>query len=168
MANLVADCPSCRRQLRVPDDLLGKLVKCPSCGTTFTAGGAAPTASVRPADPPPAAPPPGPEGPAGRYGGVTDFGDPDVFRRDFVPHRGGVVLAMGILSIVCCGVIFGPIAWVMANNDLPQIRAGRMDPAGEGLTNAGKVCGIIGVIKAALEVVCLGFSGIASFLDQMK
>jgi predicted Zn finger-like uncharacterized protein len=30
-------CPSCDRLLRVPDDLLGRLVKCPSCGDTFTA-----------------------------------------------------------------------------------------------------------------------------------
>src|SRR5260370_7054686 len=30
-------CPSCQRELRVPDQLLGKLVKCPACSTTFTA-----------------------------------------------------------------------------------------------------------------------------------
>lgn len=30
-------CPTCRRPLRVPDTLLGQLVKCPSCEQTFTA-----------------------------------------------------------------------------------------------------------------------------------
>jgi hypothetical protein len=30
-------CPSCERQLRVPDKLLGKMVKCPSCQARFTA-----------------------------------------------------------------------------------------------------------------------------------
>jgi hypothetical protein len=30
-------CPSCNRELRVPDQLLGKLVKCPACSTTFAA-----------------------------------------------------------------------------------------------------------------------------------
>src|SRR5947209_679294 len=36
MSNTIS-CPSCQRTLRVPDDLLGGLVKCPRCGQTFTA-----------------------------------------------------------------------------------------------------------------------------------
>lgn len=63
------------------------------------------------------------------------------------PHRGGVVLALGILGIVVC-FICGIIAWVMGNNDLRDMAAGRMDPAGRGLTQAGKICGIISVILA--------------------
>jgi hypothetical protein len=61
------------------------------------------------------------------------------------PHRGGVVLALGILGIVVC-FICGIIAWVMGNNDLREMAAGTMDPAGRGLTQAGKICGMIGVI----------------------
>jgi len=61
------------------------------------------------------------------------------------PHRGGVVLALGILGIVVC-FICGIIAWVMGNNDLRDMAAGTMDPAGRGLTQAGKICGMIGVI----------------------
>jgi predicted Zn finger-like uncharacterized protein len=34
---VIINCPSCARQLRVPESLLGKRVKCPSCETTFTA-----------------------------------------------------------------------------------------------------------------------------------
>jgi predicted Zn finger-like uncharacterized protein len=34
---IVIQCPSCERSLRVPDNLLGRNVKCPSCSTTFTA-----------------------------------------------------------------------------------------------------------------------------------
>jgi hypothetical protein len=30
-------CPSCRRALRVPENLQGQPVRCPACGTTFTA-----------------------------------------------------------------------------------------------------------------------------------
>lgn len=60
------------------------------------------------------------------------------------PHRGGTVLTLGILGIVPC-FICGIIAWVMANADLREIDAGQMDPAGRGMTQAGKVCGIVGV-----------------------
>ncbi|HZT82466.1 MAG TPA: MJ0042-type zinc finger domain-containing protein [Gemmataceae bacterium] len=49
----VISCPKCERKLRVPDDLLGTDVKCPTCGETFTApttNGTAPP----PDEPPPA------------------------------------------------------------------------------------------------------------------
>jgi len=60
------------------------------------------------------------------------------------PHRGAVVLVLGILGIVVC-FICGIIAWVMANRDLAEMTAGQMDPAGRGMTTAGKICGIVGV-----------------------
>jgi predicted Zn finger-like uncharacterized protein len=34
---IVIRCPECQRRLRVPDDLLGKAVKCPTCKATFQA-----------------------------------------------------------------------------------------------------------------------------------
>lgn len=67
------------------------------------------------------------------------------------PHRGTLILVLGILGLVCC-FICGIIAWVMGNNDLRDIDAGRMDPSGRGLTQAGKICGIISV---ALQIVGL-------------
>jgi predicted Zn finger-like uncharacterized protein len=51
----LTSCPSCSKQLKVPDELLGRQVKCPQCGTTFTA-----TAAVTPGGPPP---PPSPQHP---------------------------------------------------------------------------------------------------------
>ena len=61
------------------------------------------------------------------------------------PHRGVVVLVLGILGIVVC-FICGIFAWVMGKNDLREMDAGTMDPAGRGMTKAGKICGMIGVI----------------------
>ena len=61
------------------------------------------------------------------------------------PHRGTLILVFGILGLVCC-FIFGIIAWVMGNGDLREMDTGRMDPTGRGLTQAGKICGIISVI----------------------
>jgi uncharacterized membrane protein YidH (DUF202 family) len=67
------------------------------------------------------------------------------------PHRGAVVLVLGILGIVVC-FICGIIAWVMGNGDLREMNAGIMDPSGRGLTQAGKICGMISVI---LTIVAL-------------
>jgi len=68
------------------------------------------------------------------------------------PHRGVVVLVLGILGIVVC-FICGIIAWVMGNNDLREMNAGLMDPSGRGMTRAGKICGIVGVV---INIVVLG------------
>jgi predicted Zn finger-like uncharacterized protein len=163
----VIQCPQCQRQLRVPEELRGKAVKCPSCSHTFTAplAGAADTPAVPP-------PPPGqhdaeepprpstrrPRPPQEDYGEEpgADYDDEPWIRRrlDAVPHRGGLILTLGILSLVCCGIICGPIAWVMGNNDMREIRAGRMDPEGEGLTNAGRICGIVGTCLGIVGLIC--------------
>ena len=68
------------------------------------------------------------------------------------PHRGVLILVLGILGIVCC-FICGIVAWVMGNNDLQAMAAGRMDREGQGLTQAGKICGMIGVILAIIALV---------------
>jgi hypothetical protein len=70
------------------------------------------------------------------------------------PHRGVMILVFGILGILCC-FIFGIVAWAMGNGDLREMDAGRMDPAGRGLTQAGKICGIVSVV---LTIVGLAIS----------
>ena len=61
------------------------------------------------------------------------------------PHRGGMLLAFGILGIAVCAV-FSPVAWWMSRTDMKAIREGRMDRRGEGLTQAGLILGIIGTV----------------------
>jgi hypothetical protein len=61
------------------------------------------------------------------------------------PHRGTLILVLGILSLVVCGPL-GIAAWVMGSGDMKEMDAGTMDPAGRGTTQAGKICGIIGTI----------------------
>ncbi len=68
------------------------------------------------------------------------------------PHRGTMILVLGILGIVLC-VVCGIIAWVMGSNDLKAMAAGQMDPSGEGLTRAGRICGIISVVLNLIVVV---------------
>jgi hypothetical protein len=92
---------------------------------------------------------------------------PSVHR--LAPHRGTAILVLGILSLVisCGGIgwILGIIAWVMGNSDLREMDAGRMDPSGRGIAQAGKVCGMVSVIMALVGVaiwvllVVLGVAG---------
>ncbi|MCW5551728.1 MAG: DUF4190 domain-containing protein [Verrucomicrobiae bacterium] len=71
------------------------------------------------------------------------------------PHRGTLILVLGILSLVICGFLGIP-AWIMGKNDLLEMDAGQMDPAGRSLTNAGRICGIIGCVLLVLGVVIAG------------
>ena len=84
------------------------------------------------------------------------------------PHRGGIILTLGILGIICC-FICGIIAWIMGSNDLREMAAGRMDPSGQGLTQAGKICGMVSVILQIVGFVIgllFMFLGIATTVAQ--
>src|SRR5262245_58674071 len=113
----IVQCPQCSRSLRVPDDLLGKKVKCPTCNGMFVAelGGAAPKSAPDSESPPRPKPPPRRR--RDEEDGEDDgpLGPPRGPRRDTVPHRGTVVLILGILSIALVnfgvGLILGPVAW---------------------------------------------------------
>jgi len=67
------------------------------------------------------------------------------------PHRGGAILALGIIGICLTCLITGIIAWVMGKNDLAEMSAGRMDREGYSLTQAGMICGIIGTFLGILS-----------------
>ncbi|MHC4212921.1 MAG: DUF4190 domain-containing protein [Planctomycetota bacterium] len=79
------------------------------------------------------------------------------------PHRGTLILVLGILGLVCC-FICGIIAWVLGSGDLKEMDAGTMDESGRGLTQAGKICGMIGVILwiIGLCISLLGVLGVIS------
>jgi hypothetical protein len=152
----IISCPSCHRKLQVPENLIGQDVQCPTCGATFVGavGGSvpspAPAVQSQPGRPAPAPPPRGGYDDRRPYRDDYDDRQGPPYgrgpRRDLLPHRGSAVLTLGILSLVTCviGIILGIIAWVMGQSDLQEMRAGRMDPEGEGMTNAGRICGIIG------------------------
>ncbi len=84
------------------------------------------------------------------------------------PHRGVVILVLGILGLVCC-FILGIIAWVMGSGDLREMDAGRMDPSGRGLTLAGKICGIVSVALTIVGIVVwllIGAAGLTAGLTS--
>ena len=79
------------------------------------------------------------------------------------PHRGTLVLVLGILGLVVCGPL-GIAAWIMGNGDLKEMDAGAMDPSGRSTTNAGRICGIIATILLAITiVVCILVFGLGLF-----
>jgi hypothetical protein len=83
------------------------------------------------------------------------------------PHRGVLILVFGILGLVLC-FPFGIAAWIMGNGDLNKMRSGTMDPEGEGMTQAGRICGIVATILNLLGLLVfflmLAFGAFASLM----
>lgn len=82
--------------------------------------------------------------------------------QDLAPHRGQMIMILGIISLFMAGLVLGPIAWIMGRNDLREMDEGRMDGSGRDNTNTGRVCGMIATILhgSSLAVAlfcCLGY-----------
>jgi hypothetical protein len=91
--------------------------------------------------PPPPAPPAGPPSPSSQA--IT-------------------ALVLGILGLVCCPIL-GPIAWYLSLGEARAIREGRSPRAGESLTLAAKILGILGTVFLALSVLWIfGFGGMVA------
>ena len=58
------------------------------------------------------------------------------------------ILVLGILSLVVCQIL-GPIAWVMGNNELAGIDAGRRPPQNRGTAQAGRAAERIAPLSPA-------------------
>ena len=54
-----------------------------------------------------------------------------------------MILVFGILGWVFTCPIFSVMAWVMGASDLREMRSGRMDTRGMGVTQAGHILGLI-------------------------
>ena len=157
-------CLSCGRQLRVPDNLIGQMVKCPGCEKTFLASVEGPPPSpgqdaFREEDTSPVRPRrdegalPTPQKPARRDD--EDFDDvPSKRRRDLAPHRGTMILLLGVFSWVTGCFFLGIAAWFMGSADLKEMRAGRMDREGESATNIGRIFGLISTILSLIGYLC--------------
>jgi phage FluMu protein Com len=176
-------CPHCDKLLKTADDKAGVSATCPGCGEPVVVPSAAESSALveqsfssqasRPANAGSAPASPDAAAEAADAGTTRDcpmcgerikaaatrcrFCGEDLknrgsYRGALAPHRGGMILAFGIIGLVIC-VPFGIAAWVMGNNDLREIEAGRMDPSGEGLTRSGRIIGIIACCLALLGIV---------------
>jgi hypothetical protein len=99
-----------------------------------------------------------------------DYDDDDDYdygrrRRWREPHRGTLILVLGIVGVaggfvICLPILCCPFAWAMGSTDLAKMRAGTMDYAGYSSTQAGYVLGIIGslLILGGIAVLLLALA----------
>ena len=71
-----------------------------------------------------------------------------------LPHRGSVILTLGILGLVVCPLL-GIAAWQMGNDDLSHMKYGRMEPSGRDLTSAGRVLGMVATAIFVIQIIIL-------------
>jgi hypothetical protein len=74
--------------------------------------------------------------------------DPDDYRPNrrtapLEPHRGGLILTLGVVSLIPALCFLGLFAMSMGQHDLHRMREGYMDRDGEGQTRVGFVLGAI-------------------------
>ena len=80
-----------------------------------------------------------------------------------LPHRGSVILTLGILGLVVCPLL-GIAAWQMGNEDLRHMRYGRMEPSGRDLTSAGRVLGLVATGIFVFQLIVIGLILIGTLL----
>lgn len=88
-------------------------------------------------------PPPQYGAPQPPYGGMPAPNHP----------RATLILVLGIVSIVCCGLFTGIPAIVMGRKALSEIDAAPGQFGGRGQVNAGYICGIIGTALSVLGIL---------------
>jgi hypothetical protein len=70
------------------------------------------------------------------------------------PHRGALILILGIMGILTTCPIPSIMAWVMGTHDLDEMRANRMDDSGYNMTASGRMLGLIfGMMYVAGTVI---------------
>ena len=82
--------------------------------------------------------------------------------RQLEPHRGNLIMTLGILSIFLSRLILGAIVWKMASTDLRKMDEGIMDSSGRSQTAAGRTIGMVMVILSlvSLTLTCLMLGGL--------
>ena len=161
-------CKQCQSILRVPSEHAGKQAKCPKCEfinmipmstiapvDSANAGGTGDAFTQPPSD---FSQPKSQTTDGNPYQSTTTDGNPyQSTTTGGAPqyteaHRGGWILALGIISIVGCNccMVPGILAWILGAGDLSKIKAGRMDSSGESTTRVGMILGIVSTGLAIL------------------
>jgi hypothetical protein len=103
---------------------------------------------------PPPPPDPNEQNP---YGQSNPYGQPNPYGQQpggAVDHpRGTTILILGIVSLVCCGLLTGIPAIIMGKSALAEIDAAPYQYSNRGAVKAGYICGIIGTVLSALGIL---------------
>ena len=154
-------CKQCQSLLRVPAEHAGKQAKCPKCESINMIPMATPGAPLG-----------SPHAPIGSDSPTRTQNTLSAAKQQtsnnpyqstvatdgqqtMETHRGGLILAMGIIAIIGCNcfLIPGILAWVWGSGDLNKMKAGRMDRSGESLTMVGMILGITSTALAVLAII---------------
>lgn len=114
----IIQCPSCQRELQVPEDFVGRPVKCPSCGMNFVTSAQA-----------------GAPRPIPRVGDPGEFAAPNVALGYGEPPPPSGVSGM-VLAPAICLLIVGILAFLVDVVELVMVMNPQMMPAGKGLPPA--------------------------------
>lgn len=67
--------------------------------------------------------------------------------------QGTLILILGILGIIACGIFTAIPAWIMGNNALKAIDSGYGDPNERSMVQIGRILGMIGTALFVLGVL---------------
>ena len=70
-----------------------------------------------------------------------------------MPHRGAMILVLGILGWLATCPAFAVLAWIFGTMDLQQMRDGTMDEQGQTLTQAGQILGMTYCLVCIVAVI---------------
>ncbi len=149
------NCPSCGRLLRVGDEHAGRQARCPMCNTIYVIPehAAATVESSAAAQPPPKRNPFADRDDEPPWAKAATGSFAPGMGNHYTPHRGVLILVLGVLGWAFGCFLLGAFAWVMGNADLREMDQGRMDPAGRGLTQAGRILGMIQTLLTLLGLL---------------
>ena len=159
---ITADCQLCQgaaSNWQPADWLFPSLKSQPTFHPTLTPPTPAVTFPQNPTYSPSQYPPPSgnPLAPAGTYGPTSRYQ---------VPHRGPLILVLGIMGLIVQCPVFPLMSWVMGSNDLREMQAGRMDPAGRDLTRTGTVIGMVLSILWIAVMLLIFVAMLAGIVDS--
>lgn len=140
------NCEYCGKVLRTKDEKIGLHAQCPGCGADLVIPDSKDESLDEPEVVESVERRPCPmcgervpvEAVTCRFCGERLKGKP---RRFQAPHRGVLILVLGILSWAVC-IVFGPVAWFLGTRDIKEMDAGRMNADGRTLTQVGRCIGL--------------------------